>query len=104
MIISVLDQLIPEGVNVSESAIHKSIRKLIEDMGSDIIEERAVNYIIREIHNGRSLSSVLNDSYIKNRLDEEKMGHVLENEEVVKAVEEEINAAFKNKDFKFTDE
>ena len=89
---------------MSESALHKSIRKLIEDMGSDIIEERAVNYVIREIHNGRSLSAVLNDSYIKNRLDEEKMDHVLENEEVVKAVEEEISTAFKNKDFKFTDE
>ena len=89
---------------MSESALHKSIRKLIEDMGSDIIEERAVNYIIREIHNGRSLSAVLSDSYIKNRLDEEKMDHVLENEEVVKAVEEEISAAFRDKDFKFSDE
>jgi len=89
---------------VSDSGVHKAIRKLIEDMGSDIIEERAVNYIVRELHNGRSLSAVLNDSYIKNRLDEEKMGHVLENEEVVKAVEDEISAAFNDKDFKFTDE
>lgn len=89
---------------MSDSGVHKAIRKLIEDMGSDIIEERAVNYIVRELHNGRSLSAVLNDSYIKNRLDEEKMGHVLENEEVVKAVEDEISAAFNDKDFKFTDE
>jgi len=89
---------------VSDSALHVAIRKLMENMGSDLIEERAVNYIIRELHNGRSLSSVVNDSYIKNRIDEEKMDHILENEEVIRAVEEEISAAFKDKDFKFTDE
>ena len=86
-----------------ESALKKAIRSLIEDMSTDIVEERAVNYIIREVHLGRSLASVLQDPYIKNRLDEDKLAHVLENEEVVHAIEEEISHAFKEHDFKFTD-
>lgn len=86
-----------------ESALKKAIRNLIEDMSGDILEERAVNYIIREVHLGRSLASVLQDPYIKNRLDEDKLAHVLENEEIVRAIEEEINHAFKEQDFKFTD-
>lgn len=89
---------------MAESRLRNAIRKLIEDMSSDIIEERAVNYIIKEVHKGRSLTAVLSDSYIKNRLDEEKMEHVLENDQVIKAVEDELKTAFKQKDFKFSDE
>lgn len=86
-----------------ESALRRAIRNFVEDISTDIIEERAVNYIIREVHQGRSLASVLQDPYIKNRLDEDKLAHVLENEEVIEAIEEEINHAFKERDFKFTD-
>lgn len=89
---------------MSESALNRAIRKFVEDMSSDIIEERAINYIIREVHQGRSLSSVISDPYIKNRLDDEKMEHVLSSEDVVSAVEEELSRAFKERDFKFSDE
>lgn len=89
---------------MTESALKNAIRKLMEDMSSDILEERAVNYIIKEVHKGRSLTSVINDAYIKNRLDEEKMEHVLENDQVIKAVEDELKNAFEQKDFRFLDE
>lgn len=89
---------------MTESALKHAIRKLMEDMSSDILEERAVNYIIKEVHKGRSLTSVINDAYIKNRLDEEKMEHVLENDQVIKAVEDELKNAFEQKDFRFSDE
>ena len=88
---------------MTESSFKKALREMIEDMSTDIVEERAINYVIREVHQGRSLAAVLQDPYIKNRLDEEKLKHILENEEVIKAVEEEITQAFKDRDFKFTE-
>ena len=86
-----------------ESALRKSIRSIIEDFTSDILEERAVSFIIRELRQGRSLGSILEDPYIKNRLDEDKVARVLENEALIKAIESEISQAFEKSDFKFNE-
>lgn len=86
-----------------ESRLRQILIKFIEELSEDVVEERVINYIIREIHLGRRLSAILEDSYVKNRLDEERLAHVLEKKEVVEAVEEELNQAFKEKDFKFAE-
>ena len=84
-----------------ESRLKKLIKDLMEELSIDMVEERAVGYIIRELKIGRSLKSVLSDAYIKNRLNEERLAEVLENKKIVEAVEEAVNQAFANKDFKF---
>jgi hypothetical protein len=86
---------------VPESRLKKLIKDLMEELSIDMVEERAVGYIIRELKIGRSLKSVLSDAYIKNRLNEERLAEVLENKKIVEAVEEAVNQAFANKDFKF---
>jgi hypothetical protein len=67
------------------------------------LEERIVEYVVREVRNGRKLSDTLNDPYVRNRLSEERVQRVLGNPEVVAAVEEQISASFEKRDFGFTD-
>jgi hypothetical protein len=75
----------------------------MDDLATDAVEERVIDYVIREVHNGRRLSDALADPYVKNRLSEEKVAHVLENPEVVEALEEQISSSFEKRDFGFAD-
>ncbi len=77
-----------------ESRLKKIINELLSELSLDIVEERVVNYIVRELRNGRRLSSILKDPYVKNRLSEERVKKVIENSEVISAVEEKISQAF----------
>jgi hypothetical protein len=80
-----------------------SIRAFLKELATDELEERVIEYVVREVGNGRKLEEALNDPYVRNRLSEEKLRHVLENPEVITAVEAGITSAFKSKDFGFTD-
>lgn len=81
----------------------ESIRRFLEDIATDELEERVIEYVVREVGNGRKLEDALKDPYVKNRLNDEKLQHVLENPEIIAAIEKSIAAAFKAKDFGFTD-
>lgn len=78
-----------------ENTLRERITNFFKEFSVDLLEERIVNYIIRELKNGRRLQSILKDPYIKNRLSEEEMTHLLENPELITALEEEINKSFK---------
>ena len=80
-----------------------AIQRYLEEMRLDISEERVMNYIVREVRLGRKLSDVIQDAYVENRVDKDQLGHLLENKEVIEAVEEELDKAFKQKDFKFSE-
>lgn len=83
-------------------SINDRIRKFFEDMATDPVEERVVEYVIREVHNGRRLMEVIDDPYVRNRLSDEKRQAVLENVEVVAALEAEIKSAFQTPDIGFS--
>lgn len=85
-----------------ESGLKRAVRQLIDDLSADVVEERIVHYIIREVHIGRKLAAVLQDPYVRNRLDGDKLDEVLEKAEVIEAVESEMTEAFRKHDFKFT--
>ena len=84
------------------SSINERMKQFFEDLTTDPIEERVVEYVIREVHNGRRLMEVMNDPYVRNRLSEAKRGEVLENAEVIEALEEEIHSAFQAPDIGFS--
>jgi hypothetical protein len=84
------------------SSINERIKQLFQDMATDPVEERVIEYVIREVHNGRRLMEVINDPYVRNRLSDEKVQNVLENPEVVDALEQEIKSAFKAPDIGFS--
>ena len=79
------------------------IQRYLEEMRLDISEERVMNYIVREVRLRRKLSDVIQDAYVENRVDKDQLGHLLENKEIIEAVEEELDKAFEEKDFKFVE-
>jgi hypothetical protein len=82
-------------------SVTDKIQAFLNELAVDAVEERVVEYVIREVHNGRKLSDALNDPYVKNRLSEERLAKVLETPEVVGALEEQIARSFQTKDFGF---
>lgn len=83
------------------SSVTDKIQAFLDELAIDAVEERVVEYVIREVHNGRKLTEALSDPYVKNRLSEERLAKVLETPEVVSALEEQIALAFKTRDFGF---
>lgn len=79
------------------------IQTFLDELAIDAVEERVVEYVIREVNNGRKLTEALKDPYVKNRLNEEKLAHVLETPEVVAALEEQIAQSFKKREFGLLD-
>ena len=86
-----------------EQGLRSAIKRILEEASINVMEERVLQYIVRELHQGRKIKTVLNDPYVRNRLNESEIEKLLENEKVLKAVEEELNKAFKDWDFKFSD-
>ncbi len=86
-----------------ESKMTDSIRKFLQELADNPLEERIVEYVVREVRNGRKLADALNDPYVRNRLSEERVQHVLADPEVVAVIEEQICTSFQKRDFGFTD-
>ena len=84
------------------AGLSDSIRAFLKELSTDELEERVVEYVVREVGNGRKLDEALHDPYVRNRLSEEKLRKVLETPEVITAMEQSISAAFQKKDFGFT--
>jgi hypothetical protein len=88
---------------VPDSKVTDSIRKFLQELADNPLEERIVEYVVREVRNGRKLADALNDPYVRNRLSEERVQHVLSDPEVVAAIEEQISSSFQKRDFGFND-
>ncbi len=70
--------------------VNDRIKRFFDDMATDAIEERVIEYIVREVHKGRRLMEVIDDPYVRNRLNDAKRDEILENPEIVDALEQEI--------------
>jgi len=84
------------------SSINDRLKQFFSDITTDPVEERVIEYVIREVRNGRRLMVVMEDPYVRNRLSEAKRENVLENAEVIEALEDEIHSAFKAPDIGFS--
>jgi hypothetical protein len=72
-----------------------AIERLLEDLGVDIVEARVLRFVVQEIHDGKTLEQALAEPYVINNTTEVWRREMLERPEVVNAVEEEIEKAFK---------
>lgn len=86
-----------------ERGLRAAIKRILDEASINVAEERVLSYIVRELHQGRNINAILDDPYVRNRVDEAKLDKVLDNAEVLKAIEEELNKAFAEWDFKFAD-
>jgi ribosomal protein L17 len=85
------------------ATIAERIKALLDELATDELEERVVEYVIREVNNGRRLTEVLADPYVRNRLSDERIEHVLENPDVVAVLEQQIADSFRTREFGFGD-
>ena len=85
------------------ASISEKLQEFLDELATDAVEERVVEYVIREVHNGRKLSEALKDPYVKNRRSQDRLEKVLENPEVVAALEEQIAKSFERREFGFAD-
>ena len=85
------------------TTIADRLKAFLDELATDEAEERVLEYTIREVNSGRRLSEVLKDPFVRNRLSAERVDHVLENPEVLAALEEQISASFEKRDFGFSD-
>ena len=76
------------------TSINERIKRLIDELTANPVEDRVVEHIVREVHAGRTIAEVLDDPYVKNRLNESQRAAILENSEVLGALEAEIKSAF----------
>jgi predicted RNA binding protein with dsRBD fold (UPF0201 family) len=74
--------------------IVKAIQHLFEDMGIEVVDERMTQFIVQEIHSGKTLEEALKEPYVLNNSTPQWRREVLERPEVIKAVEEELEKAF----------
>lgn len=81
------------------TSINDRIKGFLADITLDAVEERVVEYVVREVHNGRRLMETLEDPFVRNRLNEDKRHEILENPEIVDALESEIRATLTDTDF-----
>lgn len=77
-----------------ESTLRELIARFFDEMSIDVLEERVVQYIVRELKNGRRLNSILKDPYVTNRIPEERIADVLANRELIDTLESEIQRVF----------
>lgn len=84
------------------STINDRILHFFEELATDAVEERVIEYVVREVHNGRRLMEVIDDPFVRNRLNDEKRAAVLENVEIVEALEQEIRASMTLPDLDFS--
>ena len=73
--------------------INDRVKQFLDGVAADPMEERVVEYVVREVHQGRRLTEVIEDPYVRNRLNETKRSEVLENPEVIDALEQEIRTS-----------
>lgn len=72
----------------------RSIQRLFEDMGVDVVEERMIRFIVQEIHNGKTLEEAMEEPYVRNNTSSDWRKEILDRPEVVRAVEEEMEKTF----------
>jgi hypothetical protein len=71
-------------------SISERVSQFFADITTDAEQERVIEYVIREVHKGRRLMEVINDPYVRNRMNEDRRAEVFESPEVIEALEAEI--------------
>jgi gamma-glutamyltranspeptidase len=72
----------------------KAIQHLFEDMGVEVAEERVLQFIVQEIHSGKSVEEAMHEPYVENNTSPEWRRLVLERPEIIQAVEAEMEKTF----------
>lgn len=84
------------------ASINERVKSFFADITADPVEERVIEYVIREVHNGRRLMEVVDDPFVRNRMNDDRRAEILENPEIVDALEQEIRQTMTKPDLGFS--
>lgn len=84
------------------ASISDSIKKFFTEITVDTEIDRVIEYVIREVNKGRRLTEVVEDPYVRNRLNEEKREEVFSDTEVMAALEREIRQTMTRAELDFS--
>lgn len=85
------------------ASINDRIKEFFEDITTDAEQERVIEYVIREVHKGRRLMEIIEDPYVRNRLNDDRRAQVLENPEIIDALDKEIRQSMTPPELGFSD-
>ncbi len=73
--------------------IQDEVRKLVNTESAK--HKRLIEYVVRQLHNGRDLKPILEDPYVTNRISPLEQRALLEEPEVVEAAGDEVLASLR---------
>lgn len=71
------------------------IEGFFSELGNDIAGQRVRKYIVDELESGRYLSDIIKDSYVRNRVSDERAKEIVANPDVIRAVEDSLKISLK---------
>jgi hypothetical protein len=72
----------------------KAIQERFRDFSASVVDERLIRYISKQVGGGRRLDDVMTDQYVLIHTSEAKRAQLLENPDILKAIEEEMKRQF----------
>ncbi|MCL5734774.1 MAG: hypothetical protein M1274_04165 [Actinobacteria bacterium] len=79
-----------EGAKYSQRPIQERFR----DLSAKVVDERVLRYISKQAREGRHLDDIMSDDYVVAHTSEAKRAQLLENPDILKAIESEIEKQF----------
>ena len=76
------------GIQSRPVAVFKDVYSFLFQRGSS--EEHVARYVVREHERGRSLSEILEDKYVQNRLTPEQQRRLLDRPEIIEAFSHDV--------------
>lgn len=72
----------------------------MHDWTDSVAYDRLVRYIVNQLHEGRHLDDIMNDSYIQSSADAAKRAHLIQKPQVIQALNDSIKQQFADFDSK----
>lgn len=74
--------------------IADQFKSFVESFNDNNIEDTVVDYILKQIDEGKILSDILDSPFVKNRLNESQRDQILNNPDIAQATLEEVKEVF----------
>ena len=70
--------------------VNESVNNFLSSLFDNPLEERVIEYIVRQVESGRSLFEALEDPYVRNRVPEERRAELLSDPDILDTFEKEL--------------
>lgn len=75
-------------------ALQDSVKHLVESLTKDTVSERVVQYVVDQLDNGKTITEILNNPYIKEKLTDTQRAAILSDPAIAQAELDEVKQVF----------